>query len=58
MVYCLLGVHRSVSMAEALARRARGWGGVSVRVEHLDLEGGWGRWRGLEREGGGEGRGE
>ncbi|MCJ1433363.1 hypothetical protein MMC27_002723 [Xylographa pallens] len=48
VVYCVMGVHRSVSMAEVLGARARAWRGVGVRVEHLDLERNWERYqRGL-----------
>ena len=41
-----------------MARRAREWEGVRVRVRHLDLERGWERWRrgGLGEGRGGEGR--
>lgn len=37
VVFCRAGMHRSVAMAEKLARTARGWMGVRVRLRHLDL---------------------
>ncbi|MCJ1403365.1 hypothetical protein MMC11_006588 [Xylographa trunciseda] len=45
MVYCLLGVHRSVAMAETLGKRARHWPGVNVVVSHLDLHRNWARYQ-------------
>lgn len=40
VVNCRAGMHRSVAMAERMARRARRWegGGVRVVVEHLDTD--------------------
>ncbi|MCJ1381117.1 hypothetical protein MMC17_004226 [Xylographa soralifera] len=45
VVYCQLGVHRSVSMAEMLAKKARKWRPVKVCLEHRDLETGWEEYR-------------
>ncbi|MCJ1283237.1 hypothetical protein MMC26_002565 [Xylographa opegraphella] len=59
VVHCKMGVHRSVSMAEVLAKRARSWWGVEVRLRHLDLDRNWERYKrsvGRERGGWGEGR--
>lgn len=38
VVNCRIGMHRSVAMAERMARRVRGWEGVRVVVEHLDTD--------------------
>ncbi|MCJ1472438.1 hypothetical protein MMC13_001086 [Lambiella insularis] len=37
LVFCEVGMHRSVAIAERLAEWARGWEGVRVRVRQLDL---------------------
>lgn len=57
VVNCRAGMHRSVAMAERMARRARRWegGGVRVVVEHLDTDVVRGVRRGVRLKAGGHG---